>query len=282
MTVFTLTSKGIARGTPDGLALLETSYTSIGQAIRNHDLAGLERAATGQTLAWDAVQLLAPVRRPGKVVIVGLNYRDHAREIGVSLPEVPRFHLVAGSAVTASGAGVTIPAAAPHHVDYEGELAIVIGTTGADIPERDAWDHIAGATAGNDISARDVQLGQNSALGMASPSIAKSFDGFKPLGPSLMTTDELRERLPLTIMTEVNGEVRQRSVTSEMVFGIPELVAFISRYLVLDPGDVILTGTPAGIGMTTENYLRPGDTVDVIIDGIGRLRNRLVERSVTP
>jgi 2-keto-4-pentenoate hydratase/2-oxohepta-3-ene-1,7-dioic acid hydratase in catechol pathway len=282
VTLFTLTSMGIARETPDGLALLETSYASIGQAIRNNDLAGLEGCATGQTLSWDEAELLAPVRRPGKVVIVGLNYRDHARETGIALPSSPRFHLVAGSAVTASGARVTIPSVAPHQVDYEGELAIVIGAAGADIQKRNAWNHIAGATAANDISARDVQLGKNSALGMASPSIAKSFDGFKPLGPALMTTDELRERLPLRITTEVNGEVRQHSATSEMVFPIPELIAFISRYLVLEPGDVILTGTPGGIGMTTENYLRPGDTVDVIIDGIGRLRNRLVEQPVKP
>lgn len=282
MTVFTLTSKGIARESPDGLALLETPYASIGQAIRNNDLAGLEGCAAGQTVSWNDVQLLAPVRRPGKVVIVGLNYRDHALETGMSLPTVPRFHLVAGSAVTASGAAIVIPSVAPDHVDYEGELAIVIGRAGADIPERDAWDYIAGATAANDISARDVQLGQNSDLSMASPSLAKSFDGFKPLGPSLLTTDELRQRLPLRLTTEVNGEVRQRSVTAEMVFSIPELIAFISRYLVLDPGDVILTGTPGGIGMSTANYLRPGDTVDVIVDGIGRLRNRLVEQSVKP
>jgi 2-keto-4-pentenoate hydratase/2-oxohepta-3-ene-1,7-dioic acid hydratase in catechol pathway len=282
MTLLTLTAQGIARATPDGLSLLETPYSSIGQAIRNNDLAGLENCATGQTIPWEGVQLLAPVRRPGKLVIVGLNYRDHARETGNALPSSPRFHLVAGSAVTAGGAEVVIPAVAPHHVDYEGELAIVIGRAGADIPERNAWDHVAGATVANDLSARDVQLGQNAAFGMASPSIAKSFESFKPLGPALMTTDELRERLPLGITTEVNGEVRQQSVTSEMVFGIPELIAFISRYLVLEPGDVILTGTPGGIGMNTENYLRAGDTVDVIIEGIGRLSNRLVEQPAKP
>ncbi|MEV6424424.1 fumarylacetoacetate hydrolase family protein [Streptomyces sp. NPDC051662] len=269
------TGDGIARVGPDGLHLLDGPGRPLEDYIVEGRLADLAGLRAREEIGWEQAVLAPPVRRPGKIVVIGLNYRDHAAETGSALPAHPRFHLIPGSAVTSPGAVVALPRSAPGRVDYEGELAIVLGRTGRDIPESAAWDFVAGATAANDISARDVQAGEHPALPMAGPALAKGFDGFKPLGPALLTTDELRRYGALGIRTEVNGEVRQRSTTAELIFSVPELLARVSSFLTLEAGDVILTGTPAGTGVADERFLAPGDRVSVTLDAIGTLTNTI-------
>ena len=280
--LFAQTNQGIARVVNGGLELLAAPGRSLDDYIVAGGLAELAHHKTRGAATWEEVTVAAPLRRPGKIIIVGLNYRDHAAEIGSPLPTFPRFHLVPGSAVTGSGAAVTMPGFAAGKVDYEGELAIVIGRTGRDIPEESAWDFVAGGTVANDISARDIQFGENPTLPMASPALAKALDGFKPLGPALLTTDELRCRSALSITTRVNAEVRQSSSTAELVFTVPELLARISSFLTLEAGDVVLTGTPGGVGLADGRFLSGGDVVTVTIENIGTLTSTLVDAEPTP
>jgi len=269
------TSQGIARVVDGGLELIARVGPALDYYIAAGELAGLAHEATHGAVSWDEVTLAPPVR-PGKIIIVGLNYRDHAAEIGSPLPTFPRFHLIPGSAVTSGGSFIALPGFAAEKIDYEGELAIVIGRRGRDIAESSAWDYVAGGTVANDISARDIQMGENPEFPMASPALAKGLDGFKPLGPALLTTDELRDRGELALTTRVNDELRQSSTTAELVFTIPELVARISSFLTLEPGDVVLTGTPGGVGLAAGRFLSDGDVVTVSIEHIGTLTNTLV------
>jgi len=230
---FAQTSRGIVRIGPDGARRLDHPR-SLEDLILDGGLAELADLPPGEEIDWNQATVAPPVRRPGKVFIIGLNYRDHAAETGSPLPDRPSFHLVPGSAVTADRAVVPLPRVAPAQVDYEGELAVVIGHAGREIPEAAAWDHVAGATVANDLSARDVQGGTNPALPMAHPALAKGFDGFKPLGPALLTTDELRAHDGLALTTEVNGAVRQSSSTAQLIF--PRTPARRLSQLLPDPG----------------------------------------------
>jgi 2-keto-4-pentenoate hydratase/2-oxohepta-3-ene-1,7-dioic acid hydratase in catechol pathway len=269
------TSDGIARVAGDSMELVDHPGP-LDDFIIEGRLAELADLKTRRTIGWDEATLAPPISRPGKIIVIGLNYRDHAVETGNPLPSFPRFHLIPGSAVTGSGTTVRLPPAAPEKVDYEGELAIVVGRTGRDIPERSAWDFVAGGTVADDISARDIQSGENPGLPMASPALAKGFDGFKPLGPALLTADELRQYDALGITTRVNGVVRQRSSTAELVFSVSQLIAFVSSYLTLEAGDVILTGTPGGTGAADGRFLTPGDVITVTVENIGTLTNTIV------
>jgi 2-keto-4-pentenoate hydratase/2-oxohepta-3-ene-1,7-dioic acid hydratase in catechol pathway len=271
------TGDGIARVGPEGLQLLDAPGRSLEDFIVEGRLAEVESLRTAKEIGRQHATFAPPVRRPGKIVVIGLNYRDHAAETGSPLPVLPRFHLIPGSAVTSPDAVVHLPESAPKRVDYEGELAVVIGRDGRDIPEADAWDFVAGGTVANDISARDVQSGDNPALAMASPALAKGFDGFKPLGPALLTADELRLHDALDITTEVNGVVRQRSSTAEFIFPVPQLLAYVSSFLTLEAGDVILTGTPGGTGIADGRFLAAGDVVSVTLDRIGTLTSTIAE-----
>jgi len=204
---------------------------------------------------------------------VGLNYRDHAAETGRPLPDVPTLFVKSRSAVANDGDPIIVPA----HVtqpDYEGELAVVIGRRARDVPRDDALSVIAGVTIGHDVSARDHQYttGQWS--------WAKSFDSFCPLGPELVSLDEIDLARGLAIETRVSGDVMQSSNTSNLVFSVPELVAWISQGSTLEPGDVILTGTPAGVGAarTPPRWLQDGDVVEITIEGIGTLRNPVIRK----
>jgi 2-keto-4-pentenoate hydratase/2-oxohepta-3-ene-1,7-dioic acid hydratase in catechol pathway len=270
------TSDGIARVAGDSLELLDHPGP-LDDFIIEGRLAELEGLRTRRTIGWDETTLASPIRRPGKIIVIGLNYRDHAAETGNPLPSFPRFHLIPGSAVAGSGASVRLPRSAPENVDYEGELAIVVGRTGNEIPEKSAWDFVAGGTVADDISARDIQSGENPGLPMASPALAKGFDGFKPLGPALLTADELRHYDTLDITTEVNGVVRQRSSTAKLVFSVPQLLAFVSSYLTLEAGDVVLTGTPGGTGVADGRFLTPGDVIKVTVENIGTLTNTIAK-----
>jgi 2-keto-4-pentenoate hydratase/2-oxohepta-3-ene-1,7-dioic acid hydratase in catechol pathway len=269
------TTDGIARVWPDTLELLEDPGRALDDFIIEGRLAELDGLKTRRTIGWDETTLAPPIKRPGKIIVIGLNYRDHAAETGNPLPDFPRFHLIPGSAITGSGATIRLPRTAPDKVDYEGELGIVVGRSGRDIPEESAWDFVAGATVADDISARDIQSGENQGLPMASPALAKGFDGFKPLGPALLTTDELRQYDTLGITTEVNGVVRQSSSTAELVFSVPQLLAFVSSYLTLEAGDVVLTGTPGGTGVANGRFLMPGDVIKVTVENIGTLTNTI-------
>ncbi len=212
-----------------------------------------------------------PVPSPRMIWGVGLNYRDHAAETGRPLPEVPTLFVKSRSAVIGHGEPIVVP----HHVtqpDYEGELAVVIGRTCRDVDRAHALDVVAGVTVGHDVSARDHQY----TTGQWSWS--KSFDTFCALGPELVSLDEIDLEGRLAIETRVSGEIMQSSNTSQLVFSVPELIAWISQGCTLEPGDVILTGTPAGVGAarTPPRWLRDGDTVEIAIEGIGVLRNPVV------
>jgi 2-keto-4-pentenoate hydratase/2-oxohepta-3-ene-1,7-dioic acid hydratase in catechol pathway len=213
------------------------------------------------------------VTPPRLVWGVGLNYRDHAAETGRPLPEVPTLFAKSPSAVIGSGDTIVIP----RHVeepDYEGELAVVIGRTARDVPVDDALAVVAGLTVAHDVSARDHQY----TTGQWSWS--KSFDTFCPLGPEVVSLDEVDLAAGLPIETRVSGEVLQSSNTSQLVFTVPELIAWISQGCTLEPGDVILTGTPAGVGAarTPPRWLVDGDVVEITIAGVGTLRNPVSRR----
>jgi 2-keto-4-pentenoate hydratase/2-oxohepta-3-ene-1,7-dioic acid hydratase in catechol pathway len=213
-----------------------------------------------------------PVDDLRMVWAIGLNYRDHAAETGAPLPPEPVVFVKSTGSVVGHGADILVP---PHvtQPDYEGELAVVIGQHARDVPEDEALDVVEGVTCAHDVSARDHQF----TTGQWSWS--KSFDTFCPLGPVLVTTDEL-DLGDLAVETRVNGEVLQCSNTDQLVFGIPRLIAHLSHGLTLEPGDVILTGTPGGVGMARnpQRWLEDGDVVEITIAGIGTLRNRVIRR----
>jgi 2-keto-4-pentenoate hydratase/2-oxohepta-3-ene-1,7-dioic acid hydratase in catechol pathway len=216
------------------------------------------------------VELLAPVPRPGKIVAVGLNYRSHAAEQDRQPPDSPVIFAKFNTSVIASGTDIVWDGALTGAVDYEAELAAVIGRTARNVSESAALDYVAGYTCLNDVSARDLQYADKQFTR------AKSLDTFCPMGPALVTKDDVNDPQDLRMRCLVNGEVRQDSSTSDMVFGVAELVAFCSRAFTLEPGDVIATGTPAGVGWFREPrlMLADGDEVVVEIENVGRLVNR--------
>jgi len=218
------------------------------------------------------VHVLPPVPIPPKIVCLGLNYRDHADEARVPLPDRPLLFSKPSTAIVGPEDFVVYPKISTQ-VDYEVELAAIIGKPGKEISESDAFDHIAGYTVFNDISARDIQFADKQWFR------GKSFDTFAPTGPCLVLREQLGDPHNLKMELRVNGEVRQRSTTANMIFKIPRLVAFISNAMTLQPGDIIGTGTPAGVGYYAKpekRLLRPGDMMEAEIEGVGVLRNRVV------
>ena len=251
---------------PDSLASARAALEFALESLERYDAPDLLRA--GAVLPRAAVRLCAPVPRPGKIVGVAPNYPSHAAERGSSANgEQPVLFLKAPSAVIGPEDALRLPRAAAH-VDYEGELAAVIGARAREVSEAEALAFVAGYCAANDVTARDIQdlRGQRS--------IAKSCDGFAPLGPVLVTADEVPDPQDLALRTVLSGEVVQSGRTKEMLFGVAALVSFASRLMTLEPGDVILPGTPAGVGAarTPPRWLRDGDVVEVAIERVGRLR----------
>ena len=240
-------------------------------ALADRSIMEAARAAAGGPISLDAVQLLAPVPNPPQFIGVGLNYRAHAIEAGFAIPTSPITFPVHRSAIIGTGAAIEIPAIS-EQIDWEAELAIVIGSGGRDIPVETALDHVAGYTIVNDVSARDIQTADGQW------SRAKSFDTFKPMGPWITTTDELGAAGDLDISLSVNDVTMQDSSTSDLVFSIPELVSYISQATTLLPGAVIPTGTPEGIGLSRDPsiFLQRGDVVNVDVSGIGRLTNPVI------
>lgn len=233
---------------------------------------GLEES--GALLSASEVTLQAPIPNPGKIVAVGLNYRDHAEEQNVPLPSRPLIFAKFPTAVASPGQPIELPAIS-RQVDVEAELCVVILATTRGVTPEEASHSIAGYTAGNDVSARDLQYSDRQWVR------GKSCDTFAPMGPFLVSPDEIGDPHALDIELQLNGRVQQQSNTANLIFNCFELVAFISESITLEPGDIIFTGTPAGVGMfrNPQVFLQPGDRVEIRIEKIGTLFNPVVEAS---
>ena len=207
---------------------------------------------------------------------MGLNYRDHAREAGMEIPAVPTIFNKFSNVVIGPGAPIVLPKNSTRP-DYEAEFAFVIGTGGRHISAADALDHVFGYTIVNDVSARDFQMATSQWL------MGKTFDTFAPMGPWIVTRDEIADPHALDISLEIGGEILQHSNTRELVFGVPALIEYISSVVTLEPGDIVATGTPAGVGFARKppRYLRAGDEVVIRIQGIGELRNPVIAERLT-
>ena len=220
--------------------------------------------------ARPAARLLAPIPRPRKnIFCVGRNYVEHARERGAEAPEHPVFFTKPPTSVVGPDARVPYPSQT-QQFDYEGELAVVIGQGGRDIPRERALEHVFGYTILNDLTARDLQRRHQQWFK------GKSLDGTCPLGPAIVSADEVGDPHRLQLETRVNGELRQSASTELFIFDIPELIAVLSAGMTLEPGDIIATGTPAGVGAATGQLLQRGDRVDITITGLGTLTTYIV------
>ena len=233
----------------------------------------IERArgaiASGKRVAVSDVTLEAPLQ-PRKSLAIGLNYRDHAAESGQDLPKKPVVFYKVGTCIVGPGTAIQKPRASDA-VDWEAELVFVIGKGGRHIAAESALDHVAGYMCGNDVSVRDWQFHA------PTWTMGKGFDTHGPIGPWLVTTDEA-DASNLGIRTYVNGILKQESNTGQLIFGVPELIAYLSTAFTLEPGDIVFTGTPAGVGVSRkpQEFLKVGDTVRVEIDGLGALENPVV------
>jgi 2-keto-4-pentenoate hydratase/2-oxohepta-3-ene-1,7-dioic acid hydratase in catechol pathway len=223
--------------------------------------------AIGERLAVAEVELCAPVPDPEKIICIGLNYRDHAEETGQEIPAAPMWFAKFANSLRGSGQSIVLPAAHPDHVDYEAELAFVIGREARNVGEQEALSHIAGAMPFNDVSARDLQF-QNPLW-----TSGKAIDTFAPCGPALVTLAEAGELGRLGLRTRIDGEIVQEGTTANLIFGPAELVSWLSRTITLRPGDIVATGTPAGVGVAQGRFLRAGQSVEVEVDGLGTLVN---------
>ncbi len=235
-----------------------------------------ELIASGEhRIPLDAVKLLAPIPRPGKFLGISLNYADHIGETGLEKPEYPTFFTKQSTCVIGPDEAVHRPRVS-EKVDYEGELAFVIGKHCRHVSVEEAADSIAGFTIVNDVSVRDWQIRSPTWM------LGKSFDTHGPMGPWLVTADEIGDPHNLELKTWVDDELRQHANTGQMIFNCYEMIAYLSQAMTLEPGDVIATGTPAGVGvkMKPRGYLKPGQTVTIEIEKIGVLRNPVIEEPI--
>lgn len=228
-------------------------------------------AASGGGYSLDKVKLLAPIPKPRKLICVGLNYRDHAAETNSEIPSVPTIFNKFATAVIAAGDNIVLPKVSKSP-DYEAEFAFVIGRGGRNIAGADWPKHVFGYTIVNDVSARDYQRATTQWL------MGKTFDTFAPIGPWIVSADEIADPHNLDIQLEISGERLQNSNTRELIFKIPDLIAYLSSVFTLEPGDIVSTGTPAGVGVARKppRFLRHGDDVVVRIQSIGELRNPVI------
>lgn len=255
-------------GIKSGLDFVEKIRRLVEQAGQDDEATRFKYAFT--TIDW----LAAIPRTPKNVICVGKNYVDHATEMGDDgVPEKLMIFTKAPTALAADEQNLPVHGALTESLDYEGELAVVISKEGRNIPKQLAFDHIFGYSIANDITARDIQAAHGQFF------LGKSLDGTCPIGPYIVTKNEIPNPNKLSIVTKVNDEVRQNGNTDAMIYQVDALIAEISRFVTLEPGDIILTGTPAGVGkgMTPPSYLRAGDTVKISIESIGTLVNRFVE-----
>ena len=231
----------------------------------------------GATLRHDVAtaKLLPPIPDPRKIICLGLNYRDHALESGVEPPNEPVLFSKYPTALIAHGDEIVLPAES-NEVDYEAELVIVVGRGGRHIPREKAMEHVGGYTVGHDVSARDWQLNKPGKQWMA----GKTFDTFAPMGPALVPADQIPNPQSLAIKLRLNGQTMQDSNTSQLIFPVDYIISYLSNIMTLEPGDLIYTGTPPGVGMARKPpvWLKDGDEVEVEIEGLGVLKNKVVRR----
>lgn len=236
------------------------------------ELVARASAAEADWLLDESELTLGPsVPHPGKIICVGLNYRKHAEESGMPIPTSPVLFSKFANTVAAPGEEIPLPDAAVEY-DYEVELGVVIGETTRDVSEEDALATVFGYTTANDVSARELQMRTSQWL------LGKSLDKFMPIGPYLVTADDIPNPQALQLRTWLNGDLRQDSNTVDMVFSVAELISYISRHFTLDPGDLIITGTPAGVimGLPVKTWMVAGDVVEVEVERLGKLRNTMV------
>lgn len=262
---FRLSGGPVVRTMEDFLQMGEQGMSSAAALARD------SRTEPGRALvSRSAARILAPVLKPSKIVAIGLNYMDHCREQKVEPPKVPITFTKFPSSITGPDAVISWDGSLTAKVDFEAELGVVIGTTARRVPREDALRYVAGYTALNDVSARDLQFSDGQWVR------GKSLDTFCPMGPALVTRDEIPDPQRLAIRCTINGKTYQDSTTAEMIFSVAELIEFLTRGITLEPGDVIATGTPHGVGVFRKPavYLQHEDEVVVEIEGIGQLCNR--------
>jgi 2-keto-4-pentenoate hydratase/2-oxohepta-3-ene-1,7-dioic acid hydratase in catechol pathway len=259
-------------GAPESMDALIAGGESARKALADL-VARAEAAPAAEDWIRDEPTLtLGPaVPNPGKIVCVGLNYRKHAEETGAAIPETPVLFSKFNNTVAAASEDVPLTDAATQY-DYEVELAVVMGEDASNVAQADALGTVFGYATANDISARDLQTRTSQWI------LGKTMDKFMPIGPYLVTADEVPDPQKLPLRTWLNGELRQNSNTDDMIFPVAEIIAYISRHFSLGPGDVIITGTPEGVilGMAEKKWMVPGDIVEVEVEGLGKLENRMV------
>lgn len=269
------------RGVLDVVAAASRARCALPQSPQGQLILGEELIECVRTLEKTAQEdlwrpewelTLGPcVPTPGKIICIGLNYKDHAKEAKMELPTAPLLFSKFHNALAASGEQIQIPTGA-EEIDFEGELVVVIGRRAWQVPQDQALSHVLGYAAANDLASRTLQFRTSQWL------LGKTLGGFFPLGPYLVTADEVPDPQALSIKSYVNGQMRQDGHTSDMIFSVRELISYISQYFVLEPGDLISTGTPAGVimGASKKSWLKAGDAIEIEIQGLGRLCNRMV------
>lgn len=228
-----------------------------------------DRKPGAQSVLLDEVRLHAPVDRPQKIICIGLNYEDHAAETGARIPEKPIVFAKYPNTIIGPGEPIRIPAIT-EQADYEAELAVVIGRAARHVEPEDALEYVFGYMNANDVSSRDLQFSEGGQW-----TRSKSLDTFAPIGPYLVTRDEVPDPQDLSVKATLNGEVMQDGTTAKMIFPVAELISFLSKGMTLEPGDIILTGTPPGVGVARDPqvFLKAGDEVTIEIEGLGALTN---------
>ena len=251
------------------------SYLRAGESAWNVVRAKVDAVPASDRIDASAVTLLAPIPNPGKIICVGLNYRDHAIESKMEIPSVPTVFAKFPSAIIGPDASIVIPRLT-QKPDWEAELAVVIGKHAKNAAAGDWEQYVFGYTILNDVSARDVQLATSQWI------LGKSFDTFAPIGPAIVSKDEVGDPHTLDIQLSIDGVVQQHSNTRELIFKVPALIAYISSIIPLEPGDIISTGTPAGVGLgqNPQRWLKPGEEVVAQIEKLGVLRNPVIAESL--
>jgi 2-keto-4-pentenoate hydratase/2-oxohepta-3-ene-1,7-dioic acid hydratase in catechol pathway len=257
--------------TQAGVVDIRAAFTDL--AMANDGLVSKVLTENGPWILEESHLEYGPcLPKPGKIICIGQNYSRHALESGMQIPETPVIFSKFNNAISASGEGIPLPGNAREY-DYEAELAVVIGRSARNVAETEALDYIFGYCNANDLSARDLQFRSTQWL------LGKSVDKFMPIGPYLVTREEVPDPQNLEVCSWVNGDPRQHSNTADMIFPVKHLVSYLSQYMTLEPGDVILTGTPEGVvlGRPQKDWLVPGDVVTVQVGNLGRLMNRMVK-----
>jgi 2-keto-4-pentenoate hydratase/2-oxohepta-3-ene-1,7-dioic acid hydratase in catechol pathway len=274
------TGPRVAGVTEQGFVDLNSANPALPTSLRELLAAGPEALqqvadalANGPAMEPATLRLLPPIVDPEKIICIGLNYADHAAETGAKIPTEPVVFNKFLTALRAHEDEIVLPKVA-QQVDYEAELVVVIGKQGRHIPRESAMEYVAGYACGHDVSARDWQKGKPGGQWL----LGKTFDSFGPLGPEIVTADEVGDPGVLDIQLRLNGEVMQNSNTKQLIFPVDYLVAYLSQVVTLKPGDLIYTGTPPGVGMarTPPVWLKAGDVVEIEIEKVGLLRNRVV------